>query len=290
MSCGLWFRLITGWSLLVGLTAPGRASDVFDRHQLVDLKRGFDQAEPVIRLTLQDVARIKSLAPNISSPCIVVKTHDGNIAKALVGWGLRKRGEVKTPVVVLERFVTYRIDRPELTTAAGKDVMLFPGFGFSFDIGQVVPVDQGADLALTADGALEAVGDAKLVPLNGSQLTVMPGARPDPLDHDGVLPRDFAGRWRVDADGRWKGEWELTIDDAERLAGTFVSDELQNRYEILGQLGGVPHLAKFTITLANAQMQVDAYLWTKDKSRMAGTITMVGRKFGFAAERLPESE
>ena len=69
------------------------------------------------------------------------------------------------------------------------------------------------------------------------------------------------------------------------ITGTFISDELKNRYEVTGQPGTLPHQAKFEVFLANAQMQIDAYLWTKDESKMAGTLTMAGRKFGFVANR-----
>ncbi len=273
------------WCGFVPLSAP--AADVFDRHTLTELRKTLDSPAAVTQITLADVAKIKPLSPLLSSPCIVVKTHSGNYAKALLGWGLRKGGEKPTPVVVLERFVTYRIDRPDLTTAAGKDVMLFPGFGFNFYIGHVVPVDQGADVEFTAEGAFRPVGEAALAVINGSMLPPAdPAAKHDPTAHEGVVPRDFAGTWKVDADGRWKGEWDLAVDDADRVSGTFLSDELQNRYEMLGQIGQTPHQLKLTVTLANTQMQVDAYLWTKDKSTMAGTVTLVGRKFGFVAQRV----
>lgn len=266
------------------------AADIFDRHTLTELRVGIDKLPAVQQMSLSDVARIKPLAANLSSPCIIVKTNDGNLAKALVVWGLRKGAEQPTPVVVLERYVTFRLDRPDLTTAAGKDVMLFPGFGFNFDIGQVVPVNQGADVEFTAEGALKPVGDAILVPLTESLLApATPQSKHDLLANESVVPQDYAGTWKVDADGRWKGEWELTVDAADRVDGIFISDELQNRYEMVGQIGSSPHNLKLNITLANTQMQVDAFLWTKDKSTMAGTITLVGRKFGFVAQRVPMS-
>jgi len=267
------------------------AADVFDRHTMSELRQAIGQGTPTSQLTLADVGKIKPLGKNLSSPCIAVKTNDGNYAKALLGWGLRKSGDQPTPVVVLERYVTYRIDRPELTTAAGKDVMLFPGFGFNFDIGQVVPVGHGADVEFTAEGALKPVGDAVLSPISGSLLPpVEATAKHDPQAHEGVLPADFAGTWQVDADGRWKGEWVLAVDAEGRITGTFISDELQNRYEMLGQIGATPQQLKLMITLANTQMQVDGYLWTTDKSKLAGTVTLVGRKFGFVATRVPDAE
>ncbi|MDZ4689460.1 MAG: hypothetical protein SH850_30665 [Planctomycetaceae bacterium] len=280
---------LAGLSLL--LTAPTFAADVFDRHTLKELQRGIEQGTPTTQITLNDAAKLKPLAANLSSPCIAIKTNDGNYAKVLLGWGLRKGGGQPTPVVLLERFVTFRVDRPGLTSAAGKDVMLFPGFGFNFDIGQVVPVGQGADIEFTVDGAVKPVAAALIVPLNGSLLPPPEkAARHDPLAHDGVVVQDFVGTWKIDADGRWKGDWELAVNENGRICGTFVSEELQNRYDITGQPAAAPHQLKLDVFLANAQMQVDAYLWTKDKSQMAGTITLTGRKFGFHAVRVPEAE
>ncbi|OYW14932.1 MAG: hypothetical protein B7Z55_15380 [Planctomycetales bacterium 12-60-4] len=151
----------------------------------------------------------------------------------------------------------------------------------------MVPVGQGADVEFTAEGAFKPVGEAVMTPISGSMLPPPdPAAKHDPSASENVVPADFAGVWKIDADGRWKGEWELTVDEADRVSGTFISEELQNRYEMLGQIGQSPHQLKLTITLANTQMVVDGYLWTKDKSTMAGTINLVGRKFGFVAHRV----
>jgi hypothetical protein len=274
------------------LTVAASAADVFDRHTLKDLQRGSEQSPTSTQLTLNDAAKLKPLAANLSSPCVIVKTDDGNYAKVLLGWGLRKGGEKPTQVVLLERFVTYRVDRPGLTSAAGKDVMLFPGFGFNLDIGQVVPVGHGADIEFTADGAVKPVGNATLTPLNGSLLPPIEkaAAKSDPQSHDGVVLDDFAGTWKIDADGRWQGEWELIVGENGRIVGTFVSDDSQNRYEITGQPTATPHQLRLDVFLANTQMQVDAYLWTKDKSQLAGTVTLTGRKFGFHAVRVTTSE
>ena len=67
------------------------------------------------------------------------------------------------------------------------------------------------------------------------------------------------------------------------MFGRFISDETQSVYEISGRIAARPHNAKLNIALVNAEQTVDAYLWTKDKSAMAGTITMAERKLGFYA-------
>lgn len=275
-------------SVLILTTTNVFAADVFDRHISKDLKRALEQP-PLKELSLNDSAKLKRLAASVSSPCIVVKTDEGNYAKALIGWGLRKGAEKPIPVLLIERFVTYRGDRSDLTSAVGKDVMLFPGFGFNFDIGQVVPAGQGADIEFTAEQAVKSVGDAVMVALNGSLLPPPDKTEKyDPTANEAVTAPDFVGAWRVDVDGRWKGEWDLKVTENGKITGVFVSDELQNRYDITGQLGSSPHNFHVEVFLANAQMQVDGYLWTKDKSQLAGTVTMSNRKFGFHAVRVKE--
>lgn len=281
-------RWMIGFVLVTMTTTGVFAADVFDRHLAKDLKGALEQP-PLTELSLNASAKLKRLSASVSSPCIVVKTDDGNYTKALIGWGLRKGADKPVPVLLIERFVTYRGDRADLTSAVGKDVMLFPGFGFNFDIGQVVPAGQGADIEFTTEQAIKPVGEAVMVALNGS---ILPPAEKtdkyDPLANEAVTGQDFAGTWKVDVDGRWKGEWELTVTENGKVTGVFVSDELQNRYDITGQLGSSPHNLRVDVFLANAQMQVDGYLWTKDKSQIAGTVMMTNRKFGFHAVRVKE--
>jgi hypothetical protein len=272
-----------------GAGAVVRAADVFERHGAALVKRLAEEGQAVKQLTMRDAAKIKPLAPTIGSPCFVARTDDGGYAKLLAAWGLKKgKGSDKpTPVLLIERFVTYRGDRLDLTSATGKDVMLFPGFGFNLDIGQVVPEGQGADIMFTEEGELVAAENSKLVVLDGSQLPpVDKTAARDPNDHEGVLATDFSGNWKLNADGRWLGEMQLKVTDNGKATGSFTSDESKNAYDITGQTGSTPHNLKLDVFLANTQLSVDGYLWTKDKSQMAGTVTMTGRKFGFVATRV----
>ncbi len=278
----------------LSLTAVAPAADVFERHAAPLVKRLANDGAATKELTMVEASKLKPLAANIGSPCIVLKTDAGNYTKALVSWGLRKSQgtEKPTPLLLLERYASYRGERLDLTAAIGKDVMLFPGFGFDFDIGQVVPAGQGAEIEFTAEGILTVCGEAKLVILNGSQLPVADktAKKHDPSDHDGVVALDFAGTWKLNADGRWLGELDLKINEAGRATGSFTSDESKNAYEISGQTGSTPHNLKLEVFLANTQLSVDGYLWTKDKSQMAGTVTMSGRKFGFVATRVTSDE
>lgn len=283
------FRLSIALFALCGFSSLLSAADVFDRHGAPLVKKIAEEGTATTELKMADSAKLKPLAANIGSPCVVIKTDGGNYTKALVSWGLRKgKGTEKPmPLLLIERYVSYRGERLELTSAIGKDVMLFPGFGFDFDIGQVVPVGQGADITFTEDGTLACVAEAKMIALNGSQLPpVEKSAKHDPNDHDGVVAQDFSGTWKLNADGRWLGEMELKVSDGGRATGSFTSDESKNAYELSGQTGSTPHNLKLEVFLANTQLSMDAFLWTKDKSQMAGTVTMTGRKFGFVATRV----
>lgn len=278
-----------GFSVFSSLGAIAHGADVFERHDAKLVKGLAEQGESVKVVTMSDAAKLKPLAPTIGTPCFVVRTDEGGYAKLLAAWGLKKgkESEKPTPVLLVERYVTYRGDRIDLTSATGKDVMLFPGFGFNLDIGQVVPEGQGADLIFTADGELVPGDRAKLVAINGSQLPPADkAARRDPNDHEGVVAEDFSGTWKLNADGRWLGELELKVTEVGKATGSFTSDESKNSYDITGQTGSTPHNLKLEVFLANTQLSMDGYLWTKDKSQMAGTVTMTGRKFGFVATRV----
>ncbi len=265
------------------------AIDTFDRHTTFWLRQAVKNAQPTEELSSGQAATLKSLGRGLS-PCVIVKTHSGHWAKALVAWGLKKGAEGKvTPVLFIERYVTYDNDRPDLALAAGKGVMLFPGYQFNFEIGQVVPAGQGGDVSFSDDKKLRAVAGSQMFGLNGSVLPpAEPGQKYDPTAHEGVLPPDFSGVWQVDADGRWQGQWKLIVEDDGTVQGTYTSDESKSVYPVRGQVTGLPHRMTLDIELANTSQSFEAFLWTKDKSTLAGITTLADRKFGFYAKRVKD--
>lgn len=278
------------FAALVASVFPAFAADAFDRHTSEHLKRAIADARPAERLTLEDANKLKPIGRNLSA-CIVVRTNDGNLAKALVAWGFRRGDGDPVPVLLIERFVTYRGDRGDVTAAAGKDVMLFAGFAFNFDIGQVVPDGQGGDVRMTGESVLVPLGEAQIFGLDGPQLPAAEnGAAHDPGAHEGVLPQDFSGSWAVDFDGRWRGEWLLEVDTEGNARGTYTSEETKSAYPVTGRVASPPHRIRLTIHLENAQQTVEGYLWTTDKSRMSGRATLEGRDFGVIAIRRKGSE
>lgn len=269
--------------------------DVFDRHSVDILKQAIEGAEGSKSLTQADTSKLKPLAKDLESSCLVVETGSGNLAKVLITWGFRKSnngGEQKVvPVLMLDRFVTYERGKGDSTVANGKNVMLFPGFGFDFDLGQVVPEGFDADVEFTAKGALHCLGQSKLHGINGSQLPVVetvPEKNSGDLNKETISPEDFTGVWKVDGDGRWIGEWDLSVNEDGQASGKFFSAESEASYPITGQIAALPHQIKLQIQFNNATQIVEAFLWTKDKSTIAGSFTLAGRKFGLYATRQPQ--
>lgn len=270
-----------------GVTTREAAADVFDRHTSYWLQQVAKHQEQSEKLSMGAAMRLKGLGPFQSSPCVVIKTNDGNWTKAMVGWGFRRGPDEKpVPVLLIERYVTYRSDRDGATAANGKDIILFAGFSFNFDIGQVVPEGQGGDIRLTEKSDIEALNKAQLYGMNGSQLPAIENpAKVNPADRDGVLPTDFAGTWQLNADGRWQGELVLKVENNGKSYGTYTSDDSKSQYDVSGRTSGSPHHMKLEIQLDNATQTFDAYLWTKDKSAISGTTTLANRTFGFHAAR-----
>lgn len=284
--CSRWVCVTAMWCVAALSNVSALRADVFDDHTAYWLKQVIDKSPSTAALTMKDGAKLKPIGRRLSSPCVVLKTDEDNIVKALVTWGLRKGKDGPLPVVVIERFVTYRGDRQNITAASGKDVMLFPGFAFNFDIGQVVPEGQGEDIKCVGEGTLEVVEPSKLFALNGPAIsTDSPEAQANPSSHEEVLPSDFAGSWHVRIDGRWEGRWELKVDD-RRIYGKFISSETKSEYEINGRLAALAHNVRLDVELANTSQSIDAFLWTKDKAAMAGTVVIADRKVGFYATRI----
>lgn len=268
------------------------AVDTFDRHDTAVLKQVVEAGTAVKEFTQREAGKLKPLSKDLEGTLLIVETNRGNLAKVLVSWGFRKQpqSDKPIPVIMLDRFVTYERDKGDSTLANGKNVMLFPGFEFDFDLGQIVPAGFDADLKLSDKGDFLALDNARFFGVNGSQLPATEAVAPGKKDADVIAPEDFSGVWQVDGDGRWVGEWDLSVNEQGEATGKFLSAETQASYPITGQVGGIPNQIKLQVQFNNATQVVDALLWTKDKSKLAGSFTLQGRKFGLTATRQEKKE
>jgi hypothetical protein len=274
--------------------ASGARADDFERLEgrvLADLPGG-DLAREHQALSMEQIGTLPRVFRDARTSVLIAKTGEGNPARLLVSPGYRKpaSGEGEpVPILVLERFDTFEAGPATTRLAKGRDLMLFPGFLLDLDTGQVVPEDQGGDLRLAKDEkgniTLEALGTAKLYTLARSPLadSAEPGR---PSRGRNVLPTDFAGRYRLVANGQWTGTLELSADDQGVLQGRYRSDETGSSYRVAGQVDpSARNLARFSVILPRARMEFDGWLWTEGKGAMAGTMSLLDRSYGFFALR-----
>jgi len=280
--------LALAWSLPA---TTAQAIDTFDLHTAFWLNQAIKDGKPLESVTSGQAAQWKFIGRDVTQPCVVIKTGDGNVAKALLSWGFRKTADKPVPVLVIDRYVTYDRDRSNLTLAHGRNLMLFPGFEFDFDIGQVVPAGVGGDVALNDKRALVALGEAKIYGLDGGLVPEGEGEDYNPQAHQGVQPRDYAGEWKVTADGRWYGTWHLAVDEDGNIDGQYLSEETKSVFPLKGRVAlGEPNRIVFDVEFAAATQHYDLYLFTGDKSAMCGTTTLVDRKFGVLAQRVKKDQ
>ncbi|QGJ70652.1 Hypothetical protein PBC10988_23500 [Planctomycetales bacterium 10988] len=284
----VWRKFFLCFSFLL-FAQSVQAIDSFDRHDEHMLKQRIETIEAVPSMTSGQSASLQPLGPEIHSPCLVVKTNSGNLAKILVSWGFRKDAAGKPiPVLMIDRFITYDREVANRTVANGKNIMLFPDFTFNLDLGQVVPNGQGADLTFTSDRKLASIQQAKIFPIDGpaeDDQEYRNVFHENRGIQEGVEPEDFTGIWRVNGDGRWKGSWEIIAQPNGRISGKYYADETESIFPITGKVSGSPHHISLEIELTVATQQIEAYLLTKDKDKMAGTISILGQTFGIYAER-----
>jgi len=226
---------------------------------------------------------------------VIVPTDQGNLAKMLVSYGLRRQNPLDdrdsaVPVLILERYATFdAVDRKSFK-ARGRDVTLFSGFSFDLDTGQVVPEGFGGDIQFGGKGKegprLSATGTSRLYTLE-KPLPVPALAAGRPSSGRTVLPADFAGRYYLISNGQWSGKLELAIDQAGMVSGTFRSDRVGTAYPVAGKVApDVPEKIAFSIKFPRGTQQFyEGVLWSEGKNAIAGTLSMLEHPYSFIAIR-----
>ena len=288
---------LRGWCLvLCGLAAwPARGwSDQFeqlDGPMLARTLKGGD-ATPRASLTLSDIGAMPALLRDTRSALVLAKTDLGNPARLLVVPELRKPAEGKgepIPVAVLERLDAFDGSEPSTRLASRKDVVVFDGFFVDLDTGQVVPEGQGGDVVFRAGGdkgpRLESVGGAKLFTLaKAPTFEASKAAQPTPGKV--VVPGDFAGRFRMFANGQSSGTLDLKVEARGVVTGLFRSDLHGTAYPVSGQVAtDVASKILFAVKYPRARQEFEGYLWAEGKGAMAGIASIAERPVGFFAIR-----
>ncbi len=277
-----------------GLTcASGSAVfDDFDRIEDSLLLRLTDAASnrPHQSLSMEQVIAQPRVLRDSRSSLLLLRTNDGNLARMLISAGFRKskeNPEALLPIALIERFETFEMPGAKNRIASGRDLILFNGAELDLDLGQTVPEKQGGDLVFRTgekSGVFHALDHAQLFVVAGlpDQANTNPGASRGRT----VVPNDFAGRFRLIANGQWSGMLELKVDSEHNINGSFRSDDTGTAYRVTGKAGAnSPNRLELTIEFPRAHMNIEGRLWSEGKSVFSGSASLLDRTYGFAAVR-----
>lgn len=270
-------------------------ADHFDEHTAAVLI-GTPSAKVVKKVDSLPLRKIPQLPQVVDgalgSAFLVVRTNEGNWTKLLLRQAGRRVAGKEEPVnfALFERLVTYPADIRRSVVADQKNVHLFDKFRIDLDIGEVVPPGMGEDLEFVNDengGKLVALPEVDLYVVGAPLVAPSQGGKGERKFSEGaVQPTDFAGKYKLDADGRWSGELLVIVDESGVVTGTFKSEKSGQTYNINGEIGTPANHIIFKIALPRTEQEFDGYLWTQARNRISGVSRMEGQPFGFDAQRI----
>jgi hypothetical protein len=282
-------------ALLALVTLPGLLrADPFDLYDNRVLGKVPDAAgvSAVKELTPSVLSDHDRVLPGITGSLLAVRTNDGRWSKLLVQPARQKIADGKSvPILLVDRFVTYKEGTDEAVQASGRNLYLFAGFRLNLDVGQVVPEEAGGDLRLVADGNkvhVEALGKAKLYLLTQPLQDAQPKKTGKLVVGEKFLPVYFNGTYRLYDDGRRSGRLTLKVEEGGDVTGEYVSDRDGEKYEVRGRIGQQPHGVQFTVKFPRVEQQFQGWLFTGDGKVLTGSSRMLEREAGFYAVRLED--
>jgi hypothetical protein len=227
--------------------------------------------------------------PDASAAFIVVYTNDSRYSKLLVRTAFRKvSADRKIPMLLIERFVTYKEGEERTIHASGQNVNLFPGFRFNLDLGQVVPEELGGDLRFAVDGdkvVTETLGKAKMYLLTKPLPDAIPKKGPKLEVGETFEPRYFNGTYKLYDDGRRSGKLVLQVGERGEVSGDYYSDKDGAKYEVHGKLGMPTYSIQFTVKFPRAEQTFQGWLFTGDGKALCGSSKIQDHEAGFYAVR-----
>lgn len=280
--------------LVLTLCGAARA-DAFDDYTNIHLQKllASKNVEKAQQLPLDELVTNSDVLPGLRSAFLVVRTNEGRLAKLLVQRAQQKvGGDMFFPIVLVERFLTFREGEDRTVWTQSKNLRLFHDFRLSLDIGQIVPPALPADLRLHAEGGkayLEAIGKAELYLVTKHLAEAAPPKGGKVAVGDKFEPRFFEGVYKLHDDGRRAGELHLKVDKKGNLSGHFFSDKDGAKYDVEGQVS--PQAAnnvQFRITYPRTTQFFTGWMFTGDAQVITGFSRIEEREAGFYADRRPD--
>jgi hypothetical protein len=287
-----------GIILFLFVLAPALAhADAFD-HYFNKILAKIPEAktvEKVTKLTPALMVQHNRALPGIAATFIVVKTNDNRYAKLLVQSARQKISETESaPIILIERYVTYREGEERTIHASGQNIRLFGEFRFSLDMGQVVPKNVPADLRVCVDNDepyLEPVGKAEIYVVTKHLPEANPPKTGKLVVGEKFDMRYFNGSYKLYDDGRRSGVMTIKVADNGVVTGHYFSDKDGQKYDVDGKISSNPkHMIEFLITYPRVGQNFTGYLFTGDGRAMTGFSRLAGRETGFYAVRIEDEK
>jgi hypothetical protein len=283
---------LLGVLILTTAGQPLRA-DAFDRYVNPVLAKvpGAEGVKELKQLTPDLIADHDRVIAGATGALVVVKTNEGRYSKLLVQAARQRVRSTTIPVLLIDRYVTYREGQERTTQATGKNLILFPDFHLSLDIGQVVPASLEGDLHFVAEGDkvyLEPLGKTRLF------LVTKPLAEAAPKKSARVVvgatfePRYFNGSYKLHDDGRRSGTLTLQVADDGEVTGSYYSDKDGQKYDVKGKVGTPRHSIQFAVKFPRSEEVFQGWLFTGDGKALTGTSRLQEREAGFYATRVED--
>jgi hypothetical protein len=291
MRLGLWAMAAVS-VLAVGAFAR---ADAFDSYTNPILAKAVEEGklEEVKELSSRQLIDAGGVLKGAAGAFLVVQTNNNRIAKALVtAAGQKVSAEERVPMLLVDRYVTFRDGTERGIQAAGQNVGVYGGLRFSLDLGQVVPERLGGDLAVEPSGTssitVKPIGKARMF-LVTKPLPEATPKKPGKLEvGDRFEVRYFNGTYKLYDDGRRSGTLELKVTDEGDVTGSFTSDRDGSKYEVTGKVGSPKHAITFTVKLPAVEQNYAGMLFTGNGKALAGTSKLQGREAAFYAVRVED--
>ncbi len=285
------------WLALLVAPLAARA-DSFDDYTnpLVAKAAKSADAQKLPKLTTDQMVEHRSVLSGVPGTFVVVKTNEGRWAKLLLQPGARQKVSAteSVPILLIDRFVTYREGEERTVQAAGKNVQLYGDFRFSLDLGQVVPAALGGDLRFVVEKDseyVETVGMAEMYLITKHLSEATPKKAPKLTIGATFEPRYFEGTYKLYDDGRRSGELHLKVDERGDVTGHLFSDKEGKKYEVEGKVGTpVAHAIQFKVFYPQTFQTFDGLLFTGDGRAITGSSRILGRETGFYALRVEDTK
>lgn len=280
--------------LLVSTTPSLFGADAFDLYTNPILAKipAAEGVKEITRLTPELITDHDRLLPGTSGAFVVVRTNENRWSKLLVS-AARQKTEAgpAIPLLLIERFVTFKDGSEQAIHAGSRTVSLFAGFRFSLDLGQIVPEVLGGDLHFLVEGdniSLQPLKKAKIYLVTKQLAEATPRKTAKVVVGEKFETRYFNGTYLLHDDGRRSGKLVLKVSDDGDVTGSYYSEKDGEKYEVRGRTGAPAHGVEFAVTFPRSEQMFKGLLFTGDAKAIAGTSRLGGREAGFYAVRIGE--